>query len=148
MTAQKAEKLYYDGQLLSMRTHPLGAYFALEGRFPDFDSSETALGRGYVGTWEIVEGRLYLIDLVGGLRDGRTVAMDTFFPGGADRVFAQWYSGTLRVWQGKLLRYVHHGYASSYERDLLIEIENGVVTNIKGQQNGIATSDNAPQGCR
>ncbi len=146
MTAQKAEKLYYDGQLLSMRTHPLGAYFALKGRYPDFDSSETALGRGYVGTWEIVEGRLYLIDLVGGLRDGGVVTMETFFPGSADRVFAHWYSGTLRVWQGKLLRYVHHGYASSYERDLLIEIENGVVTSTKVQQNGIATSDKAPEG--
>jgi hypothetical protein len=40
---------------------------------------------------------------------------------------AHWYSGTLRIPRGKLLRYVHGGYGSVYERDEMVQIERGVV---------------------
>ena len=36
--------------------------------------------------------------------------------------------GQLRIPQGKVLHYVHMGYASRHEQDLIIHIENGVVT--------------------
>ena len=51
------------------------------------------------------------------------VPLERLFPGYGDRVFAHWYSGTLRVPQGRQLRYVHMGYASTYERGLMLEIE-------------------------
>ncbi|MFM8509872.1 MAG: hypothetical protein ACKOCU_06045, partial [Betaproteobacteria bacterium] len=51
------------------------------------------------------------------------------------RVFAHWYSGTLRVPQGELLKYRHMGWASTFERDLLIDVEDGVVKGMQVQQN-------------
>lgn len=36
-----------------------------------------------------------------------------------------WFTGSLRVPQGKELRYEHMGYETIYEEDLLIEIKNG-----------------------
>lgn len=65
MTAQISEGLIYEGQQLSMCTNPLGDYFAMGGDRPRFEDNCTALWRGYVGTWEIVDGRLYLIKLRG-----------------------------------------------------------------------------------
>jgi len=41
---------------------------------------------------------------------------------------ATWYSGTLHVIQGKMLQYVHAEFASEFERDLCIEIQDGRVT--------------------
>ena len=38
-----------------------------------------------------------------------------------------WYSGTIRLPQGKLLNYVHGGYGSTYEQDVLLHIEQGVL---------------------
>ena len=44
------------------------------------------------------------------------------------RVEATWFTGELRIPDGELLQYVHMGYESVYQRDLLIRIERGRVT--------------------
>ena len=146
MTAQISEKLIYEGQQLSMCTNPLGLYFAMGGDGPNFDYNCTALWRGYVGTWEIVDGRLYLIELHGALEGGEEASVATMFPDYPDRVFAHWYSGTIRIPQGKLLNYVHMGYGSTYERDLFLEIDKGVIKNTRVRQNGHAEGDSGPEG--
>ncbi len=146
MTAQIAEKLYYEGQMVSMCSEPLGDYFAFSGERPGFESNCTALWRGYVGTWEIIDGRIYLIELNGTLEDGSDVTLATIFPGFPDRVFAHWYSGTIRIPQGKMLDYVHMGYGSTYERDLLLKIEKGVVTEKTVRHNGTSNEPDAKEG--
>lgn len=146
MTAQISEGLIYEGQQLSMCTNPLGDYFAMGGNRPSFENNCTALWRGYVGTWEIIDGRLYLIKLRGDLEGGGEASLATIFPDYPDRVFAHWYSGTIRIPQGKLLNYVHMGYGSTYEQDLFLEIEKGVLKNTRVRQNGHAEGDGGPEG--
>ena len=63
MTAQIAERLLYEGSEHAMCTNPLDDYFAMAGARPLFASTSTALWRGYVGRWEIVNDRLYLVGL-------------------------------------------------------------------------------------
>lgn len=145
MTAQIAEKLHYEGQEHSMCTNPLSDFFALGGIDPGFESNCTALWRGYLGTWEILNGRLYMIELHGILKDGGNADLATLFPDFPYRVFAHWYSGTVRVPQGRLIQYVHIGYGSIYESDLLIGIQKGIVMSTRIRRNGIAAAD-APQG--
>jgi hypothetical protein len=145
MTAQIAEKLLYQGERVAMCTNPLNDYFAMGGFNPRFESTSTALWRGYVGDWEIVADRLYLVSLDGTLEDGNDATLETVFPGFPDRVFAHWYSGTVRIPQGKQLEYVHMGYASKFERDLFLDIERGVVVSTRVRQNGVAESDDAPE---
>lgn len=103
MTAQIAEKLHYQGDNVRMCTNPLSDYFAMGGFNPRFESNCTALWRGYVGSWEIVNDRLYLIGLNGTLEGGAEASLATIFPDYPDRVFAHWYSGTIRIPQGKQL---------------------------------------------
>lgn len=145
MTAQIPERLIYRGEQVPLCTNPLGGYFELAGIQPSFEVNCTALWRGYVGTWEIIGDRLYLVGIDATLTDGSPASLATFFPGFPDRVFAHWYNGTLRIPQGKLLDYVHGGYASKYEQDLLLDIELGVVVRTRWQHNGIAAED-APDG--
>ena len=107
---------------------PLFDYFAFGGDQPEFAVTCTALWRGYIGTWEILDDRLYLIKLSGVLKDGTEACLWTIFPDFPDRVFAHWYSGMLRIHQGKLLEYVHQGFESTYEENIIIHINNGLIS--------------------
>jgi hypothetical protein len=146
MTAQIPEKLRYQEMDVAMCTNPLSDFFDMGGYQPSFAPSSTALWRGYIGRWEVVDKRLYLVMLNGTLEDGTAASVATIFPDFADRVFAHWYSGTIRILQGKQLKYVHGGYASTFERDLLLTLERGVITNTRVRNNGVAESENAPEG--
>jgi hypothetical protein len=96
----------------------------------------TALWRGYIGTWEVLGDRLYLVAIHKLVLNGPgTNFLETVFPGYPDRVFAHWYSGTLRIPQGNTLKYVHMGYQSTYERDMLIEVERGVIGDVRIREN-------------
>lgn len=148
MTAQIAERLLYQGQTWSMCSNPLNDYFAFGGASPGFRWECTALWRGYVGLWEILDDRLYLLELNGTLEDGSAASLASVFPDYPERVFAHWYSGTLRIPQGRLLKYVHMGYGSTYERDLLLEIERGVVVASGVKHNGTAGCEDSDEGHR
>ena len=146
MTAQIAERLHYQGEDVAMCTNPLSDYFAMGGTNPRFESNCTALWRGYIGSWEILDDRLYLVGLQGSLEDGTEASLGTIFPDFPDRVFAHWYSGTIRIPQGRQLEYVHMGYGSTFERDVFLDIERGVVVNKQVRHNGVAQAADAPEG--
>jgi hypothetical protein len=146
MTAQIAERLIYEGRETSMCSEPLGDYFAFGGEKPEFEATCTALWRGYVGTWEIECDRLYMTSLHGVLKGGGEATLDTVFPGYPKRVFAHWYSGSLRIPEGQMLEYVHMGYGSTYERDLIVEIEKGLVIGSSIRCNGISVSEGGDEG--
>ena len=145
MTAQFSERVSFEGQQVALLSNPLNDYFALGGSDPGFESTSTALWRGYIGTGEILNDRLYLVGLRGTLKSGDEASMESVFPGFTDRVFAHWFSGRLRIPQGKRLEYVHMGYASTYERDVLLTLQKGVVVAKEVRVNGQAESD-APEG--
>lgn len=146
MTAQVPETLIIDGQSHDMCTEPLESYLDLMGMTLDLAVYSTACSRGYYGTWEIAGDRLYLVKLELSLRNDDDAGLEAIFPGFSDRVFAHWYTGTLRVPQGKLLEYFHGGYGSRYERDLHIEVESGVVKSRRVEQNGQAADPEALEG--
>lgn len=142
MTAQAAETLIYKGEKHSLCSTPLGPYLQSSASEVNFCSTSTALWRGYIGTWTIEGERLYLVKLKGFIeRDDKVedVGLSYLFPDYPDGVFAHWYSGELRCPMGELLNYVHMGYGSTYEMDLFIEIERGVVVNERLVSNGKGT---------
>lgn len=57
--------------------------------------------------------------------------LHTIFPDAKGPVFAEWYTGELRCPLGKQIDYRHIGYGSVHEKDLLIEICNGVVKGMR-----------------
>ena len=142
MTAQTPDRLVYEGATESLCTEPLEPYFVMLGQRPRFPQNNTALWRGYVATWEILKDHLYLIQL--DVYGGRPT-LDSLFPGFGTRVFAHWYSGTLRVPKGKLMKYVHGGYGSVTERDLFLDIERGRIVRKSVRENGHA-EPGAPDG--
>jgi hypothetical protein len=133
MTAQTGENLTYRGESVTMFTEPLESYFLMGGQRPDFGIMSTALARGYIGSWEIVQGRLYLVKLSD--PNDRDVGLEWMFPGYPERVFAHWFSGTIRVPRGERLHYVHMGYLRVHERDEMLEFDRGVMRRTWVQDN-------------
>jgi hypothetical protein len=136
MTAQVSERLLYEGKAaVPLRSTPLTPWLQQQGKADIFQWTNTANWRGYVGTWEIADDRLHLVGLTGRLKDGSAASLDALFPNSGGRVLATWYSGTLCIPEGELVEYVHLGFASRYERDRLLEIENGVLVSSSVREN-------------
>lgn len=148
MTAQVSEVLIYKGERLALCEEPLSIYMETVAQHIRLDAPHTALWRGYVGVWEIKNDRLYLVDWTGyqNTRDQEVeLTLNDLFPGYPDGVFAHWYTGELRCPRGALLDYVHGGFASRYEEDLFLKIENGLLVSERVVVNGKA-EDDARQG--
>jgi len=143
MTAQFTEILHLRGEKLSLCSQPLDGYLDSAANPIKFEATSTALWRGYVGSWTIENDRLYLTKLSGNTQTDeglKKVDLTDMFPGYPDGVFAHWYTGEMRCPQGELLKYVHGGYASSYEKDLFIDVRQGVVVGERVVENGQSES--------
>lgn len=144
MTAQASERLIFEGHEHAMCSLPLSDFFGFGGRRVEFRAPHTGCWRGYIGTWEVIDGRLYLTALKGWLKSGEEATLETVFPG-YKRVFAHWFTDTVRLPQGKRLKYVHMGYGSTYERDILLRFSKGELIERSVRENGTGEPD-APEG--
>src|SRR5256885_10172569 len=117
-TGQRGDILFLDGKKHFIFTNPLSPFLDKNPeKLPESKIVSTSLWRGYVATWEVRNDRLVLID-VGMLRsdsDDLRSVMSEMFPSQKD-VLADWYSGHVIIPNGKLLNYVHMGYASTYKK--------------------------------
>jgi hypothetical protein len=120
MTAQMHEKLILNGEQTSMTSCPEIPEWNDRITRSDKPLMNTACWRGYVGTWEIKANMLFLVSLEG-----------MYHLEGSEPLFADWFSGTLWVPRGKMLQYIHMGFESIYESELLIEVEKGLVVRRK-----------------
>ena len=145
MTAQVHEKIRYKGKRLNLASIP---HFpedhprinevsekdimklAMDDRTGIIFS--TACWREYIGSWSIRGGKLYLTKIEGRFRlDGKQA------------LFAEWVTGELCIPRGKMLQYVHAGFKSVYEEELILTLEQGVVikTEVVTPNRGIGHSD-------
>ena len=134
-TAQFPDNLIYEGKILGIYSNPLEQYFNKDHPKPIewMNYTCSALWRGYVATWQIKDNKLYLVKLVEGTcaNDAPEIPLSKLFPGKKAPIFAEWFTGTLVAPQGERLKYVHMGYQSVYEKELHIEVKNGVVQGTK-----------------
>jgi len=144
MTAQAAEILHYKGRELDLCAEPLDLYLANNDIQFDSESISTACWRGYIGEWLIESRRLYLIGITD--LDDRPIALSKIFPDNPKRVFAHWVTGDLRCPEGKLLNYIHMGYASLHERDLFLEFRQGELIAERLVYNGESRDPDASAG--
>jgi hypothetical protein len=128
MTAQVHEKIRYQGRRMRLascphfpKNHPRIKILTDEefgvGIF-DKTIGSTACWRGYIGSWSIRRGKLYLTKL-----EGR------FCIKGKEAIFAEWFTGDLHIPKGGMLDYVHAGFDSVYEQEIILKVEQGVVIN-------------------
>ncbi|WP_426399484.1 hypothetical protein ACN9M1_24635 [Ralstonia sp. R-29] len=91
----------------------------------------TANWRGYVGTWEIRDGALYLVKLASPCHEPNDTPLDAVIPDASSPQRAYWFSGTLTIPLVKKSSSWHLGeelFVLRYER---VTVVNGVVTDRK-----------------
>lgn len=86
--------------------------------------------RGYIGTWEIIKGKIFLVGLSG-----------NYSITAGESIFAEWYSGEIVVPEGDALEYDAMGTPYLYERQQNITIESGRVVAASMIDNRPAPSD-------
>lgn len=118
-----------------MRSEPLDAYFKRTGMRPELKWPHTACWRGYVGTWEIIDERLYLVGFEGWRPDDTKMTLENLFPGSGGKVLAHWFSGKVEVPSGELLQYIHLGHASVYESSIIFKFRKGVLLSRRVRNN-------------
>jgi len=96
VTDQVHETLIYKGERVAIREEPLGQYFDITGVEPPRDWISTACWRGYEGTWQVIDDRLYLTD-INWVSDTAPSSLTSLFPGFEEAVFAHWFTGTIRI---------------------------------------------------
>ncbi len=139
-TAQAPDVILIDGKKYALNTNPLDRYLAKLGdKAPRFEAPHTALWRGYIATWELAQGKLYLRKIegyrdLGNDADGaddfgelNVDGMKELFPDKSD-VIADWYTGTLIIPDGEQVEYVHMGYGSTYAKYIVVSIKDGIET--------------------
>ena len=123
-TTQSSDILYLNGQEQSLESLPLEQYYGPGNPRPKFRAPNTATWRGYIATWEIDRGVLHL-KAIRAWTEKREVGLEDLFPGQKAPVAATWFTGKLRVPQGKILKpAVPHPL---YEKYLMITVEKGRV---------------------
>lgn len=91
----------------------------------------TANWRGYVGTWEIRDGALYLVKLGSPCHEPNDAPLDAVVPGASSPQRAYWFSGTLTIPLVKKSSSWHLGEDFMLMRYELVTVVNGVVTERK-----------------
>lgn len=121
MTEQVLEKIIFAGENERLLETPLESYFELIESEIYFQNTSSNCWRGYVGQWEIIDDRVYLVGFSAQIRtSGKQIHLEDLFPGFSDRVFSHWITGELKIPKGKWVNY-------SYERIINLHVRAGVI---------------------
>ncbi|MCJ7449216.1 MAG: hypothetical protein MUO72_16190 [Bacteroidales bacterium] len=149
MTAQEREVLYYNGKTYWLSTEPLKPLLDIIGDEKPSSSAvvmaSTSCRRGYIGDWEIVEDRLFLIGLKGCPEENERFTMDFLFPN-QQKVFAGWFTGEIKIPQGKVL--VHDDTTTLHEKDWYLEFDKGIIVGSREVDNTKTFNPDDPYGIK
>ena len=103
MTAQSPEVFIYRSRAFESSEEPLRPILEQRGlhRLEFGRVMLSSCNRGYRGVWHISKSRLYLIALAD--PSGEEIDLSALFPECETRVFAHWFSGTIRLPYGARL---------------------------------------------
>ena len=135
VTAQVGDSIKLDGSWHTLWSLPLEVLFGRSSIKPFPEVFSTANQRGYRAAWDIVGNELYLVGFEGqfdqyqdpnaliapGIRV-KDILSSSKWP-----IFADWYSGSLRIPQGEVLQYVHYSFATVTAADFFIDVQDGIV---------------------
>jgi hypothetical protein len=117
MTAQIPDKILHEGRSFFLETPPAlpNASIALPSN--NQEASPTNCWRGYVGTWQLKEGMLYLTNLEGSYSLAKN-----------ETTFACWFSGDLRMQTEQQLENRYMGLTAAPDFEFIAHVLHGKVT--------------------
>ena len=130
MTPQIGEVFLLENEQFFIDEQPLHLYFLTLNQPPYFTPPSPTCWRGYYGKWTLIDNELYLINFRGYLEGFDEVDLNYLFPL-HDQVFANWFSGTIKVPQGKVIQWSKTLNNSVYEEYLHLTFKKGILIEYK-----------------
>jgi hypothetical protein len=128
MTTQTGDRLITPEGSFSVKPFPLRERFGADGhdayeRFCDqFTANSTACYRGYVATWSIIYGHLWLTAFKAKSKDRTDMDIVDVF--GVERLAADWFTGELKCSEGEVIWGV---FEPICERDRVWQFDRGIL---------------------
>jgi hypothetical protein len=144
-TGQQSELIIFEGDTLQMLCEPLEPYLREHEPRKQLHirldvGCSTALWRGYVGLWEYKNNKLYLVDIYACGEKSMSIK-GAIFKNSVEPIIASWYTGSLFIQKGKMIKYHHSGYDRIYEREIVADVDKGEIHSIKTYDNGVRPDD-------
>ena len=138
MAAQLPDKILVDGEQRELYSNPLELFWTSTKKTRPRFITTTECSRGYIAAWEIRNNNLLLKEINATydrnyifFKKKASYSLRNLFPKSKDRpVKAAWFSGKIRVPIGKMSMYVHSGYDSRFEKELILTIQEGEVIKV------------------
>jgi len=104
----------------------------------------TACWRGYIAEWEIINSQIYLNNIYACQDKNVRIDLKKILPKEFNNglIFANWINGKLRAPKGVCLEWLNLDYNSIYEKELVLEFKNGILTEFKTFSNSIEKKSN------
>ncbi len=146
-TAQEGDILIWNGDTLAIFSNPLELRDDIDSLRPKLfgdqeASMNTACWRGYIAEWTLIENEIYLTnilscnyyaDSINSIKSDLETVFGAEYKNG--KVKASWITGEILIPKGKLIHYVHSGYRSFFETELVLTFKDGILTNQKEYDN-------------
>ena len=147
-TLLSGDVIYINGEKWTLFAKPILSdsllYHRLMDFIPDNRSITTANCEGYTAHWETDGSRLFLQKIELHLLDKdkseytsylnadtlKNVFSKDYGLSDENRIYAGWFSGELRAGQGELIRYTNIGFDRNTEKERIITVCRGQITNI------------------
>ncbi|MCW2260713.1 MULTISPECIES: hypothetical protein [Sphingobacterium] len=167
MTAQSSEVFIYQGRIYSdAYNEPLSKYLCDNNLSEEFMGISSACWRGYTGTWEIINSKLYLTNFSGSMQIPKVkgsdktapceftktdplepfgikgVGLDYLFPDQKE-VFAEWYSGEIKLGKG-FVKSDHDNFETLYRKETFLKFKEGILIELRVVRNDISFRDRIP----
>ena len=143
-TGQAGDILIWNGDTLSVFANPLELRNDIDSlRSKLFGEKEaginTACWRGYIAEWTVIENEIYLTNIFSCNYDDDGIKCDLEDVFGTickdGKVKATWMTGNIVIPKGKLIHYIHSGYDSFFETELVLTFKNGMLIEQKKYDN-------------
>ncbi len=147
-TAQQGDVTVINDESYSLFSNPLESLFnknpEIKEKFDYICSKHSimissACWRGYIAKFEIIDSSLYIIDITIEISEESKISSKNFkikrisvfreLFETAKPVLCSFYSDMLIIPQGDIVKYVHGGYSSEFEKYILLKITDGKVIN-------------------
>src|SRR5665648_366349 len=110
-TGQAADFLIIKTDTFYLYSNPLEPYLGYKNvrtiNGVELNGTSTSCWGGYIATWEIRNDSLFLTKIVREEESGKFQTFNLKEEFGSDKVFAEWFTGTIYSHRGERLQYIH-----------------------------------------
>ena len=141
-TSQYGDILIDGKDTIEIYSNPLETYFEIKKSRTingyELNMTSTACYRGYLATWQLKNDSLFLIEIRNGcssMDEKKPEYFDLKDEFGSDIVFASWVSQVLYIPYGDMIKYIHAGYSSIFEKEKYMYLVDGKLDSVSYQNN-------------